>query len=519
MDLGIPIQILDGVGNADTKTSMYVKYAENMEQDLKENPQYHGAIIDLLLSKDVDSALNGDGILGATESQQADKAIYDYLVKTKNLIIANPDSVAQYQNPIQLVEMLDYAIKYWNTPQRDKALEILADKESDLIENGYIHINYLQGLDGADDEWYDDIEYDPEYETTERGLDYRYVEVEGINGTETGRQYRINGLGGFFRKIKKGIHKIASKAKQAAHKVYDVHKKIIKKVVDVHKKVAKAAWKGIKKFNPLSVTVRNAFLLGLRLNLFHLGDGLAIGYMSAAEAAKRGVSQSEHAKMVNVLKKVQKLHTKILGGKLDSLKKAVLSGHRKDIARLSGLGDVSFNGYLGEPITITGATAAAASFFAKVGSWFKKSGIKLKDIANKVFKGKHDGAKKHKFFAKVKDKFVSFKNKFKKQGKESDIPYTTDIPTIENRSSSGYTPKKTDSKGNNTKPKFGSKDWFKKNKKPLLIGTGIFVLATVGGGVAIHESKKKKKKSTKSQSKNKDKAPKSLEGVKKVKLN
>ncbi len=326
--MGTPIQILDGVNSNYTHLSGVVD--GNIYTELQTNEKYHNDITDIMLAKELNSAVNG---LGST-----DDAMLNYLIKTKNIIISNPEAISRYQNPIQLAEMFQYAIDNWNTLNREEALSILAEKEADLIEDGNIAIDYLQGLDGADNDWYADDYYDNENEETERGLDYRYTEIEGINGnSESGREYRLNGLAGFFRSLKKwneeesildglngldgrkerkaerkrkaaerkrkrqaALAKLKAKGKAALAKAKDVGGKVLDKV---------------KKYNPLSVTIRNAFLLAMKINLFKLADKFAIGYMSASAARSKGVSPQDHKKAVALIAKLKKMHVNILGGK------------------------------------------------------------------------------------------------------------------------------------------------------------------------------------------------------------
>ena len=75
-------------------------------------------------------------------------AIYKQLIATRKMISKQPESVASYQNPTQLLQMINYAIQHWDTPQRDKALAVLEQQEIKLIDEGNIQINGLGGLDG-----------------------------------------------------------------------------------------------------------------------------------------------------------------------------------------------------------------------------------------------------------------------------------------------------------------------------------------------------------------------------------
>ncbi|NJO91149.1 MAG: hypothetical protein HC831_20910, partial [Chloroflexia bacterium] len=80
--------------------------------------------------------------------------------------------------------MLDYAIDNWNTPNRGKALEILAQNEDAL--------NRLNGFEGTDNP---DID----------GLDDEFGDLDGLSGAEieqelTGKK-RPAKKKGFFKKV------------------------------------------------------------------------------------------------------------------------------------------------------------------------------------------------------------------------------------------------------------------------------------------------------------------------------
>lgn len=98
-------------------------------------------ILDLMTGKDL---LNG---LGSPESD-VDKGMYDYLVKTRNVIATRPDLVSN-QNPQDAIKMYDYAIKHWNTPNRDKALDVLEREEMKMVGIGAIvYSEQIEGLYG-----------------------------------------------------------------------------------------------------------------------------------------------------------------------------------------------------------------------------------------------------------------------------------------------------------------------------------------------------------------------------------
>ncbi len=95
--------------------------------------------------------------------------------------------MAQIQNPDQFISMIDQAIKFWNTPQRDKVLEKLAMIEDKLTANGLIKYDSdaIDGLSELDD--YDE-------------------EIDGLEG--------LRGLGGFFKSLKRIGKKIGKGIKK-----------------------------------------------------------------------------------------------------------------------------------------------------------------------------------------------------------------------------------------------------------------------------------------------------------------
>ena len=67
--------------------------------------------------------------LGADSETQRLQSIYDHLLKTRNLIASKPELISSVDYPPAFIKMLDYAIDNWYTPNRDKALQILAKNE------------------------------------------------------------------------------------------------------------------------------------------------------------------------------------------------------------------------------------------------------------------------------------------------------------------------------------------------------------------------------------------------------
>jgi len=71
---------------------------------------------------------------------------YNYLLKSRTMLAENPASYEHIADVKMLIEMYDYAIKHWNTPKRNEALDILEQKEEQLIAQGYIRPQGINGL-------------------------------------------------------------------------------------------------------------------------------------------------------------------------------------------------------------------------------------------------------------------------------------------------------------------------------------------------------------------------------------
>lgn len=77
--------------------------------------------------------------------------VLKFLKETKKLIEKNPESIEPYENSKRFLTELDYAIKYFDTPYRNKALKQLAANETLINE-------MMEGINPADIELMDAIE-------------------------------------------------------------------------------------------------------------------------------------------------------------------------------------------------------------------------------------------------------------------------------------------------------------------------------------------------------------------------
>ena len=71
---------------------------------------------------------------------------YNYLIKSRAAIADNPQNYKHVADPELLVQMYDYAIQYWNTPQREQAIDVLTERENQLINAGFIRPEGISGL-------------------------------------------------------------------------------------------------------------------------------------------------------------------------------------------------------------------------------------------------------------------------------------------------------------------------------------------------------------------------------------
>ncbi len=113
--------------NAEKKYSRQITYDKNMKT-LNGIPVY---------------ALSGE------TRTNLDDIILDFLKQSRDVIAHRP---RRYRSSAILVQMFNYVIKYWNTPQREKALRVIVEKEKALLKQGLINCPYffkeLESLNG-----------------------------------------------------------------------------------------------------------------------------------------------------------------------------------------------------------------------------------------------------------------------------------------------------------------------------------------------------------------------------------
>ena len=132
---GIGIQFLDGLKRGNKRKRISYRKLNNEVDTVVKGLDFAG--------------LSGNG------SIEDEEMLRNHLVRTKYIVEQNPMSVATYQHPKQFNKMLGYALEYWDTPQREEALDTLAKEEERLIGLGSIimpydndsDFNYLYGIE------------------------------------------------------------------------------------------------------------------------------------------------------------------------------------------------------------------------------------------------------------------------------------------------------------------------------------------------------------------------------------
>jgi hypothetical protein len=378
--LGIPIQFLNGIGSASVQND----------------------IVDLVFDK----AMAGFDGLGSVEAQDA--AIFEHLIKTREIIAKNPVVVESYQNPAQFKQMLDYAIRYFKTPARNQALAALEEQEDKLIASGGIITDESKGFFSkiANGAWSVDTN------TSLSGKEWDKKDAEKAAGKIAGKienirravRYIIGTDPEKVEKDRKGDFKgvlfaaqqigpsteerwtlfqqyardwnNSTNLKEGAFQ-YSKIEEMEKNILDAEKKVKRwttedifeKTGQAIVKYNPVSIAVRNGFLAAFKVNMFQFSERLKYAFMTQQEAEEDGLTLDEYNKVKEAYNKVKTLFVDKLQGKEENLREAILSGKRKD---LRGFGD---------PVTIASA-GAAGGFLATVGTFLTKLGLN-KDIVDK----------------------------------------------------------------------------------------------------------------------------------------
>lgn len=185
-------------------------------------------------------------VLNGTDLDDTDEGLLVYIKKTRTLVAANKTVIKGAE---ELLKMYDFAIKYWNTPHRDKALTKLAIYESHLIAK--------RKIDVPEKEWILDQNYLNGFVTEHPGFEYRYVS-NNLTG-EGSRYYSIHGLG-FFGRLRL-LKKLKDKVKKVAQKAKRTVKRTVKKAGGAVRRVGGGIKRTVKKavsLTPAALLVKAA---------------------------------------------------------------------------------------------------------------------------------------------------------------------------------------------------------------------------------------------------------------------
>lgn len=281
--------------------------------------------------------------------------IYKHLVATRNYMRSNPDSLVMVGGAENNLKMIEYAIEKWNTPERDKALEIL-EKEEERWSNS---TQSIRGIDEVTEDEIGDASIDD------------FEELGKLSLKKGGKT--------FFKNIKKSVNAVQTFNKKIATKIIGekaVDK--IQKIKDKAKEAGKKAFSVIKKFvvmsNPLSLMARAGFLLAMKVNLFQMAQRLYPGLLTGPQAANQGIGQAAWERSKNGLDKVAKVFEK-LGGRRSKLEAAIKNGRAKTRFTKGFSGIALGDGGISEAVTIVSAATALLTAASKM----KQAGVNKKD--------------------------------------------------------------------------------------------------------------------------------------------
>ncbi len=422
--LGLPIYALSGIDIAGGR----------MAEDS------HTELMAIVSGIDFEDSINGLG--------EADTATLNYLRRTRDFLLKNKENknkMAHIQNPDQFISMIDQAIKFWNTPQRDKVLDKLSDIEEKLAENGLIKYD-VDAIEGLAE--FDDI---------------------------------INEMDGLGRKKRKG-------------RFWKAIKKMGKKIGKVAKKVAKA----VVRFNPLSIAIRNGLLAALRLNMFGIAKKLQYAYLPDNLASKYNIDAKKLSDLKKRHNKVRKLF-KGLQGKEKNLRKAILKGAKQkskefslkgvdgifsDLQGLESISELAELGQLG--VAATAASVGAASgVLAKIKSWLKPVSKLFTKIKKKISKKKTTEASQTQVVPTTKSASVPTVTPVTTTDSSSSVVSTPQIPVVSPQYSMATNTPVHVNKGLSKKAKLG-------------IGIGVAALIGTGAYYMFRKKDDKPRSTTKS---------------------
>ncbi|MBT1688890.1 hypothetical protein [Dawidia soli] len=247
-------------------------------------------------------------------------------------------------------------------------------------------LDYLDGFEENDEE-------EVAYEFEDPDLEYETVEAQEMAA--------LYGDLGFLKKlakkvgsaVKKTVKKVGTTVKTAAKKVGTAVKSAAKEVGD---KIGDGI-RVINRFvNPVTILLRNGFLLIMKLNMFNIAGKLRYAYLTDAQAQAMNMNLDTLKRLRTVKDRAETVYWQA-GGKKENLKKAILKGKgNKDkkvqLSGLFGIDDVymdmdEYNIIHADPDNLSGlgevasgtAIAAATSAAAAIAAALKQ----IKGLFNK----------------------------------------------------------------------------------------------------------------------------------------
>ena len=287
---GIPIAMLSGIGELNDDD-------QRCFNDICEGK--HFAEIERL-----------EGLGEVASNSMIDDAVKKQLIDTRNFISNNPASMNLQGGAAHWLKMLNYAIDNWDTPQREAAIDILAEQE---------------------DKWNALLDQqDLEAEQALDGLGRRRI----VGKRKAKRKKRKKHRKQFFKNLKKAVKKVGGKIKGG------------------FKKIGKA----LIRFNPIVGLGRGALILAIRVNLFGLARKLRDDKAAYGRFYKFFVKQLQ-GREKNLLRAIKN------GGK---------GGDKRRLKRHKRRGKRGLKGLGYEPVTITTIITGAAAIMKGMSSAFGK---------------------------------------------------------------------------------------------------------------------------------------------------
>ncbi|MEN7547817.1 transglutaminase-like domain-containing protein [Rapidithrix thailandica] len=146
-------------------------------------------------------------------------------------------------------------------------------------------------------------------------------------------QEKLSGLGGFFKKLWKGVKKGVKAVGKVVKKGVKAVGKGVKWVGDRVGDGVRAVGNAIARYNPLSLAARGGLEAAFRSNLFKMSERLGYGYLSEAQARQIGLDLDSWRKSVDRLKKTRNLWVNTLKGKEGNLRHYIIRGWEKGVKK------------------------------------------------------------------------------------------------------------------------------------------------------------------------------------------